>query len=200
MLGVLYNEQELIARVINGEETAFATLFRHHHRKIYEVALLLTHSETVAEELVQEVFLKVWTKRTTLAAIEDFESWLFIVARNDAFKALRRSARAKSLLYELGHLQDITHETDEWVHSRNYHALLNKAISQLPPRQQMAWRLSKEEGLKREEVARIMQIKPDTVKEHLAMAIKNIRTWMQEQDPRLVGIGALFIYALTALK
>lgn len=200
MQGDLYNEQELIARVINGEETAFATLFRRHHRKIYEVALMLTHSETVAEELVQEVFLKVWTKRTTLADIDNFESWLFIVARNDAFKALRRSARIKGLLYELGNLPDITHETDEWIHARNYHALLDKAISQLPPRQQMAWRLSKEEGLKREEVARIMQIKPDTVKEHLAMAVKHIRAWMQEQDPHLVGAGALFVYSLATLK
>lgn len=200
MKGSQYNEREIITRIAKGDESAFADFFRHHYQKIYEVGLMLTHTTSVAEELVQDVFMKVWTQKKALPDINDISSWLFIIARNDAYKALKRSTRFKLLLANLEELPAVSYETDDEIIYRNYHELVNKAVSQLPARQQMAWRLSREQGLKREEIAARMQIRPDTVKEHLNLAVKNIRQFLQTQDPLMLGAEIIFIWSLHSLN
>ncbi|RBL88100.1 RNA polymerase sigma factor [Chitinophaga flava] len=200
MKGSQYNEREIVARIAKGDESAFAVFFRHHYQKIYEVGLMLTQTESVAEELVQDVFLKVWKQQEQLPAITDIPSWLFIIARNDAYKALRRSTRLKVVLETLEWPLPVSNETDEQIIYRNYHELVNKAVSQLPARQQMAWRLSREEGLKREEIASRMQIRPDTVKEHLTLAVKNIRQFLETQDALLIGAEVIFLWSIHSLN
>ncbi|WP_212004064.1 RNA polymerase sigma factor [Chitinophaga sp. HK235] len=200
MKGSQYNEREIVARIAKGDESAFAVFFRHHYQKIYEVGLMLTQTESVAEELVQDVFLKVWKQQEQLPAIMDIPSWLFIIARNDAYKALRRSTRLKVVLETLDWPLPVSNETDEQIIYRNYHELVNKAVSQLPARQQMAWRLSREEGLKREEIASRMQIRPDTVKEHLTLAVKNIRQFLETQDALLIGAEVIFLWSIHSLN
>nr|WP_295865788.1 sigma-70 family RNA polymerase sigma factor [uncultured Chitinophaga sp.] len=200
MRGSQYNEREIVARIAKGDESAFAVFFRHHYQRIYEVGLMLTQTESVAEELVQDVFLKVWKQQAQLPDIVDIPSWLFIIARNDAYKALRRSTRLKVILDTLELPLPVSNETDEHIIYRNYHQLVNKAVSQLPLRQQMAWRLSREEGLKREEIATRMQIRPDTVKEHLSLAIKNIRSFLESHDAFMIGAELIFISTLHTLN
>ncbi|SKA45694.1 RNA polymerase sigma-70 factor, ECF subfamily [Chitinophaga eiseniae] len=200
MRGSQYNEREIVARIAKGDESAFAVFFRHHYQKIYEVGLMLTQTESVAEELVQDVFLKVWKQQAQLPDIMDIPSWLFIIARNDAYKALRRSTRLKVILDTLELPLPVSNETDEQIIYRNYHELVNKAVSQLPLRQQTAWRLSREEGLKREEIAARMQIRPDTVKEHLSLAVKNIRSFLEAHDAFLIGAELIFISTLHMLN
>lgn len=180
----VYNEKELLTLVSKGDEAAFAIIFRRHHRKIYQVARMLTGSEPMAEELVQEVFLKVWAKRESLSGIDNLEAWLFIVARNDALKALKRSVRLHEIHCEIKEEATVTNETEELIQFRNFRELLNEAVDRLPPRQQTAWRLSKDAGLNREEIAERMQIRPDTVKEHMAMALKNIRAYLKSSGPQ----------------
>ncbi|MBC9915360.1 RNA polymerase sigma factor [Chitinophaga varians] len=200
MKGSQYNEREIVARIAKGDESAFAVFFRHHYQKIYEVGLMLTQTESVAEELVQDVFVKVWKQQAQLPDIMDIPSWLFIIARNDAYKALRRSTRLKVILDTLELPLPVSNETDEQIIYRNYHELVNKAVSQLPLRQQTAWRLSREEGLKREEIAARMQIRPDTVKEHLSLAIKNIRGFLESHDAFLIGAELIFVWSLQSLN
>lgn len=200
MRGSQYNEREIVARIAKGDESAFAVFFRHHYQRIYEVGLMLTQTESVAEELVQDVFLKVWKQQAQLPDIVDIPSWLFIIARNDAYKALRRSTRLKVILDTLELPLPVSNETDEQIIYRNYRELVNKAVSQLPLRQQMAWRLSREEGLKREEIATRMQIRPDTVKEHLSLAIKNIRSFLESHDAFMIGAELIFISTLHTLN
>lgn len=198
-----YNERDIISRIVAGDEAAFAMFFRRHHPKIYQVGLLLTHSAQQAEELVQEVFMKVWLKRAQLSAITDVSSWLFIIARNDAFKALQRHSRQQGLLQSLAvaqDMEDISHETDDLIIYRNYHELLGKAIGRLSPRQQLVWRLSKEEGLKREEIAARLDIRPDTVKEYLAAATKHIRAYLLSQRGIKGGAEVLFIWSLYMMQ
>ncbi|NSL87259.1 RNA polymerase sigma factor [Chitinophaga solisilvae] len=200
MKGSQYNEREIIARIADGDESAFADFFRQHYRKIYEVGLMLTQTTSVAEELVQDVFMKVWMQKQVLPEINDVPSWLFIIARNDAFRALRKSLRLKTVLAGLDDMPDVSNETTDEIIYRNYHELVNKAVSHLPARQQMAWRLSREQGLNREEIAARMQIRPDTVKEHLQLAIKNIRQFLQTQDPLILGAEIIFVWSLHSLN
>ena len=67
-----YNEEELLAFIANGDELAFTRVFDYYRDRIYSIAFKITHSTTVAEEIVQDVFLKIWLRRDHLIEIENF--------------------------------------------------------------------------------------------------------------------------------
>jgi RNA polymerase sigma-70 factor (ECF subfamily) len=175
-----YNEQKLIYLIAQGDEFAFAQLFNHHRNKIYTVALKITNSTTVAEEIVEDVFLKIWLRRSVLHEIENFSAYLYTIARNETYKILKQIAKNYNVVLLTD--KNIPHhhnnnDTDDYLIGKELTSLLQKAIARLPHQQRQVYKLIKEEELKRGEVAEILQIQPETVKFHLAQAMKNIRTY-----------------------
>ena len=173
-----YNEQELIKLIGQSNEPAFAQLFDHYRNRIYSVALKLTHSTTVAEEIVQNVFLKIWLRRFALNEIENFSAYLFTIARNETYQILKQIAKNyKIVLLRENDPSFVHNNTEEYLIGKEFSSLLQKAIDRLPHQQKQVYKLMKEGTLKRGEVAELLQIQPETVKFHLAQAMKNIRTY-----------------------
>jgi RNA polymerase sigma-70 factor (ECF subfamily) len=173
-----YDEQELLRLIAQSDESAFTQLFDHYRNKIYTIALKLTHSTTVAEEIVEDVFLKIWLRRTALQGIENFGAYLYAIARNETYKILKQIAKNyKTVLLTENNLSLVDNHTDEYLIAKEFTSLLQKAIDRLPNQQGQVYKLMKESGLKRAEVAELLQIKPETVKFHLAQAMKNIRAY-----------------------
>lgn len=192
----LYNEQELIELIAQSDEIAFAKLFDHYRNKIYTVALKLTHSTTVAEEIVEDVFLKIWQRRCVLMEIENFGAYLYTIARNETYKILKQIAKNyKLVLLSENEVALPDNHTHEYLISREVTSLLQKAIDRLPNRQKQVYKLMKEADLKRGEVAELLQIQPETVKFHLAQAMKNIRTYCMMHLNSWIGI-MLFLSCL----
>jgi RNA polymerase sigma-70 factor (family 1) len=185
----MYNEEEIIALIIQGDEAAFAILFENYRDKIYSVVYKLTHSTTVAEEIVADVFLKIWLKRNDLGAIQNFDAYLFTIARNDVYKVLKVTAKN----YKVSELTDANslqtkNDTEDYLMDKEYSSLLQKAIDRLPQQQKQVYQLIKVQDMKREAVANILQIQPETVKFHLAQAMKNIRSFCMIHLKTFVGI------------
>jgi RNA polymerase sigma-70 factor (ECF subfamily) len=173
-----YNEQKLIQLVAQSDEIAFGQLFDHYRNKIYTVALNLTHSTTVAEEIVEDVFLKVWSRRSTLNEIGNFNAYIYVIARNETYKILKQIGKNyKVVLLAEMDASLIDNRTDEYLISKEMTSLLQKAIDRLPHQQKQVYKLIKDGDLKRGEVAELLQIQPETVKFHLAQAMKNIRAY-----------------------
>jgi RNA polymerase sigma-70 factor (family 1) len=188
----LYNEQELLVSVAKGDEAAFTSLFEHYRDRIYSIAFRLTHSAFLAEEIVQDVFMTIWVKRVQLAEIQSFKAYLFIVARNGAYQVLKRMARnykTGALTEEAGSL--VSNDTENYILGKEYTNLLRAAVDRLPNQQRQVYRLIKEEKLKREEVADLLHLQPETVKFHLAQAMKNIRAFCA------LHLGSLLGFALS---
>lgn len=178
MLEPLDNERDYIFLISQGDEKAFEQMFNHYRDKIYSVALTLTHSTTVAEEIVEDVFLKIWLRRPVLNEIENFSAYLYTIARNECYRVLNQVAKNyKSILLTDTEASFVHNETHEYLVGRELTSFLQKAIEKLPTQQKQVYRLIKEDNLKRNEVAQILQIKPETVKFHLAEAMKNIRAF-----------------------
>jgi RNA polymerase sigma-70 factor (family 1) len=174
----LYTEQELLRLVAEGDRNAFTQIYNNYRNKIYSIAFELTESATVAEEIVQDTFLKIWVKRETLPEIEHFRAWLFTITRNYVFTALKRIARKESI--EVSAIQDAPlydHDTEDRVLNNEYTRILQAAIDRLPDQQKQVYNLIKKEGLKREEAAAALHLSPETVKTHLAQAMRSIRTY-----------------------
>lgn len=187
-----YNEQEIIRSITHGDEHAFAKLFEHYRDKIYGVALKLTHSTTVAEEITEDVFLKIWLRRSALSEIENFSAYLFTIARNETYKILKQIAKNYKIVLLAENCEAVAHEnSEEYLIGKDYASLLQKAIDRLPHQQKQVFRLIKQEQLNRQEVAEILQIKPETVKFHLAQAMKNIRAFCMLHLNLLIGLTFL---------
>jgi len=175
---ILYNEKKLLELIAEGDEFAFAKLFAYYRNRIFSIAFKLTKSNIIAEEIVQDVFLKIWLKRANLDDIQNFSSYLFIVTRNNAYKVLKGIARNYKVILLTDEDQSFaTNDTTDVIMEKEYGLLLQKAIDRLPNQQKQVYYLIKDQGLKRDEVAHQLNIQPETVKFHLAQAMKNIRAY-----------------------
>src|SRR6185312_2967846 len=156
--GSLDNEKELIKLIADGDEIAFEKLFSHYRNRIYSVAFKLTKSYVTAEEIVQDVFLKIWINRSNLNNIQNFGGYLFIIARNDAYKALKAIAgKYKLILVEEQDQNLSSNNTADRLMEKEYNLILQNAIDRLPNQQKEVYTLVKEYGLTRDEVANKMQ-------------------------------------------
>src|ERR1700680_1523840 len=96
------NEKVCLLQIATGDELAFAKLFEHYRPNLYTTALRMTGDTTVAEEILQDAFLRVWLKKEDLPGIDNFAGWLYTIAENLTYNALKRLQREKKHLLQLG--------------------------------------------------------------------------------------------------
>lgn len=175
--GSLHTEKELLRKIAKGDEAAFRIIYDQYRDRIYSTSFKLLHSTVLAEEIVQDVFLKCWLKRETLTQIDYFSTWLTGIARHCSFAAFNKIARQGLAIAE----NEITwlpdNRTDEAILGKDYHSVLQEAIKRLSSRQAQVYRLNKEQGYNREEIAAIMNLSPETVKAYLADAVRLVRLY-----------------------
>jgi len=187
----LHNEKALLEQVAQGDESAFRMVFDHYRDAIYTFACKVVQQDTLAEEIVQDVFVKIWINRPGLPAVRNFADFLFIIARNHTLNALRRLAREKKQpLDTTAELELPGVSTEAIVVQRDYDRLLQQAIAQLPPQQKLVYTLGRQEGFTREEIAAQLQISPETVKVHMSQALKNLREYFKEYPDALLCLIA----------
>ncbi len=173
----LHNEKELLGKISQGDQGAFLVLYNHYKGRIYSTSFKLLRSGTLAEEIVQDDFLKLWLRRETIPEITFFSTYLTGIARHCSFAAFKKMANSglSPIAIDNGDVSD--NSTDETILGKNYQAILQEAVQRLSPKQAEVYRLSKEQGFKREEIASIMHISPETVKAYLAQAVRSVRAY-----------------------
>ena len=173
-----YDEKALLVEIAAGDERAFRKLFDLYKERFYAVVLKMTRSDEVAEDIVQDVFMNIWRKRESLVDIENPSSYFFTAVYRRVYHHYRKVALEKRLLQEEPLIKESVNTTDDMVLAHESKNLIFQAIAKLPPQQQLVFKLSKQEGLSREDIARQLHISPNTVRNHLADAIKFIRTFL----------------------
>lgn len=166
----------LLGRIVKGDENAFRQLFDTYSGKVYAFALKLTHSETLAEEIVQDIFLKVWLNRQALSTIVYFPSYLYSLTKNHAFNVLKRLTLEANIKAAISlELTEIQHETEGRIVFNEYQRILDEAIEKLPSQQRKVYTLCQLEGLTYEEAATLLNLSRLTVKTHMQHALRFIR-------------------------
>ena len=189
----LHNEKDLLLRVAEGDETAFRVLYNHYRKKIYALGVVLTRSENQAQELVQDVFLKIWEKREQFREINRFNAWLRTIARNTAINYIRARALEKLGLNRLPMQESSNCFTENDVADREYSLLLQSAVRQLPPQQQKVYILHQQQGLCHEAIAEQLDISVLTSKKYMKLALRSIRIFLEHHMDAVVSL-ALVIY------
>ena len=189
----------LLQRVAGGDEGAFAQLFYQYKDKLFSFIYDITHSEAQAEDVVQEVFLKIWQQREKITEVEHFNAYVFRMCRNNAIDQLRKLSREsllQSVLLQPDEAQPVG--SDEMLLAKEVREKLQEAVAQLPPQQKKIFLLHKEKGWKPEEIAREMDLSVSTVRNHLFRAVGGIRQYLNTTYPD-ISLSISILIALSLL-
>ncbi|SFE60102.1 RNA polymerase sigma-70 factor, ECF subfamily [Chitinophaga sp. CF118] len=190
----LLNETVLLARIAGGDECAFREVFDYYQRYVFTFAQKITRSGSDAEEIVQDIFLKVWFNRNQLPAIENFGAYLNRLVRNHAFNLLRHEAIVSKVKTEMGlNSSDNDLGTQQALDYKETRELLDDVVSRLPEQQRRVYTLCHHEGLKYDEVAAQLNISPDTVHYHMKLALATIREHFKRHALVYPGLFMIFL-------
>lgn len=169
---------ELLSKKIsqNSDQQAFKELYLIYFDRLYKFAFSILHSSEFAEEAVNDVFLNIWQKRSSLKNIESLKNYLFISTKNTSFNYLSKFRKERNTT-----LDDVLvrFEADELTPETAYFTNevrmeIEQAINQLPPKTKLVFQMAKIEGLKYKEIAEILSISVNTIDNHIATAIKKL--------------------------
>lgn len=190
-----YEETDLLRRVANGEHEAFGLLLKKYHLLAFNTAKKLTRDDWMAEDVVQEVFLKVWLRRAGLQEISSFKAWVITITTNVIYDHLRKknveTKHLSALMQELLPLDEFPIQLSE--KTTLHEELIAGAVERLPPKQKQAFIFIKKEGYSREETAGLMNISPETVKTHLEQAMRTVRAYCLSRLDKNVVLMILLI-------
>lgn len=188
------DEKDLLLRLQGGDHRAFETLYHRYSRQlIAKLDRKLAHASE-SEDILQELFIKVWERREQLDPDGPFAGYLYRIGERMVTDHFRRVARTSALHGEVRRdSTEITTPTDDRVATGETQRLIQQAVDRLPPQQRRTFSLCKLEGKTHKEAAAIMQVSPETVHAHLTKAVKAVKAHFQDGTDVLPGMLALAI-------
>ncbi len=176
-------ENRWVAELKIGNALAFDELFRLYGKRLYHFSLGYLKSKTDAEEVVQEVFMKIWQNRASLNPGLSFGAYLFTIAYRLIAERFRKATQEQKYLHDIAsEVLTFTEEMDERTNYQSLLELVKKLIQQLPGRQREVIVLRKMEGLSVAEIAARLDISPKTVENHITEALKNIHAGLDQES------------------
>lgn len=186
----------LVNKLANDDEVAFEVLFHKYKDKLYSFLIHLGNSASAAEDVLQDVFMKIWDRRTQLGDIDNFNAYLFRMAANQAINLMRRQSREIKILDELKLYTIDENGTAQAMSEKEVQETLSKALATLPQQQYKVFMLSREHGLKYDDIAAEMGISAATVRNHMVQALKKIRVYLESSHI----ISIIYLYIILAEK
>lgn len=192
------NEFELLQQSAAGSEEAFKALFLLYQRRIFSYAFKVIPSREVAEDVVQETFLEIWRIRHRLPEIENFNAYLHKIAHSKLYQNLRQVAKEELVLQHLKTRGNMADEAGNPLLGKEVAMFIQSLVDRLTPRQREVFLLSREEGLTYEQIAERTGIGFETVKSHLADALRFLRSGIGKQYGEQ-AIAIIVIWQLTGV-
>ena len=191
-MDIKYTDHNLFELIAKDNESAFSELFIRYDKRIYPFVLRMIKSASLAEEITQEIFIKIWNNRQKLTGIDHPEAYILTIASRHTLDHIKKRVNESKMLQRLSVvLNDSTdNNTEEALLLRESAALIHRAVNQLPPQQKAVYELSRHEGMKYEEIAQQLNISPNTVRNHLVKALDFLRTFIKEHNHLPVSLLA----------
>jgi RNA polymerase sigma-70 factor (ECF subfamily) len=195
-----HNENELLQLAASGDQSAFAELFLQNRHKLFSFLMRLTQSPEATEDVIQDIFMKLWRSKSSLREIDHFSSYLFKMAQNQCITHFKRMAKETLIISRLASdSRPPQSSTEEQLALKEVQQQLQQAVSKLTPQQKLVFTLSREKGLKYEEIAAELNISSSTVKNHMIDALRIIRQHFHTAGNTLL-IGGLYMLLDTLQK
>lgn len=178
--------QELLDRACTGDEAATALLIGGMRERVLRWALVVTRDSDDAEDVAQQVSMKVHRALKSFEARSSFTTWLYTVVRNTSIEVMRKAVRHETSAEEVtSTLPAPTEDRLSQIENARIAGIVRAFFSELPPRQRELIELVDSEGYKAVEAARMMGIEPETARVHLMRARRTLRSKMLEAHPEM---------------
>jgi len=169
----------LVENIKANDESSFRVLFDRYQKDVYGYARSLVKIEAQAEEIVQDVFLKVWINKHLLDPRQSFKAFIFTITRNLSFNFLKKAANDRELVSKVFYeSQKFCKPSDYHLHENEYEKLGLRAINSLPPRCRLIYTMSRNQGKSYKEISNELDISINTVKNQMNKALGNIREFL----------------------
>lgn len=191
-------QQQLLSQLSKGDEPSFNALYRAYSRPLFLRVVNMIKSEDDAQEIIQELFIKLWQNRDTIDTIKSFQSYIFTIANNLVYNYFRKISHDQALIQKLL-INAADHYLDGQALLENKEAgeIFQKAINQLTPQCKQVFQLCKIDGKSHKEVAELMGISMPTVNSHMTNAVRSIREYiLKNQDVAILLLSAYTVSAM----
>lgn len=159
-----------------GDETALRSVYELYGEKVYQFSFRFLKDTAWSEEIVQDVFLKLWLNRESLEEEGNIWLYLYVITKRLCLNKLREIRKSATLFEHLMKNIDAAYNpTEEKLMAGELEQYIQKLIERLPKQQQLIFKLSREAGLSHNEIAEKLGISPNTVKNHMVQALKTLK-------------------------
>lgn len=182
--------KNILLRLSNDDEKAFEFIYWKYNAHVYNFANSLLYSTKIAQDITQNVFLKIWEKRHEINPEQNFNAYLFTIARNMVYKETEQKLLAEQSLRQLQEEEDVLDMST--IQTLDYHfteELCRSLVEELPPARREIFKLSRFERLSNKEIALRLSISERTVETQLYRATRFLKRKLLSDE----GLGLLIL-------
>ncbi len=178
---ILMDEKRLIKALKNGDKVAFEEIFRIYHKRLYFFCYSFLNQKEDAENITQDVFVKLWVNRATLDCDKSISGFLFTMTKNLTLNYIRKTIHQQIFVNQLlnNGLKECC-QTDKQISYNEVKRRLNDLINRLPPKRKEIFLLTREQGLSHKEIADQLCVSVHTVESQISKALKFIRNGLKD--------------------
>lgn len=176
-----YTDGELLERIAGDDSTAFGILYRRYWEELFVVSVKVLRDKSAAADVVQDVFLSLWSRRSQLKIEGTFSHYLHTAIRYKAIHHIEKNITRHDYLALLADVSVnwLPPNAEVDLHLKELMQAVRSVVTQMPPKMQEVYRLSRQEQLSHKEIAEQLSVSVETVKKHIQHALKLIKTALQ---------------------
>ncbi|MDR0845734.1 MAG: RNA polymerase sigma-70 factor [Tannerella sp.] len=189
-------ERELVIRLLNGDESAFAELYASYKGRLIYFAMKFVKSKQFAEDVFQDAFISVWLNRRFLNPNMPFSAYIYTIVKNRILNLMADMDRENELKKNiLSQSIDFDNETEDGILYKDLNSSFEKAIDKLTPRQKQVFEMSRKDMKSHKEIADELHISVLTVQQHISDSIQSIRSYLSKYADTYIDL-ALLLFCL----
>lgn len=186
-------DKKMLAMFIAGEEKAFEKIYYGYAQRVFNVSFFLVKDTGWSDDIVQEVFIKLWENRSKIQLDQDLWTYLYVLTKRLSLNRLRSIKRSNTCFERLWQgLSESNDSTNDIIMAKELKTKIHDFLDNLPPQQKKVFSLSRIEGFSYQEIADQLDISPNTVKNHIVQATKSLQKSGLGQEGLLLLIFLYF--------
>lgn len=167
---------DIIKRLSEGDQRAFRVVFEHYYPRVWEFVRRIVKSETAAEDVTQDIFVKVWERREMFGVeVQSFNNYIYVMSRNAAINSLRHIGRIAPLAEQsINRATNSSLEEDYYAREKEF--IIRLTVCRMPEQRRRIFEMSRYMGLDNQTIATTLNLSKKTVENHLTLALKTLRS------------------------
>ena len=169
-------DPKVIKRLSEGDQSAFRVVFEHYYPRVYEFIRRIVKSDTISEDIAQDIFVKIWERREMFGVeVQSFGKYIYVMSRNAAINAIRRTGRITPLVEDAVNRSENFSIEDDY-YAREKELIIRLTVCQMPEQRRRIFEMSRYMGMDNQTIATTLNLSKKTVENHLTLALKTLRS------------------------